>query len=175
MLRRTWKCQKMIVFAAVFALLFFTACSASGPRFHETLYATQSAPADKARIIFFRLYDFVGSLRTVPIDIDGKTVARLGYNGFATVDIVPGEHEIASSIWDIPGRFAMNIKIEDGQIYYIQVSPRKEDMKHAWLASFGLIGGLIAVSMQDKDGPFILEPVEAEKAIPLLTELKLSD
>jgi hypothetical protein len=167
--------RRMKNFAAIAAILFFTACSASGPRFHETPLATQSAPADKARIIFFRPYDFVGSLRTVPIDVDGKAVIRLGNRGFASVDIVPGEHEIASSIWDIPGRFAMTVKIEGGQIYYIQVSPRKEDMKYAWLAGFGLIGGLIAVSLQDKNGPFILEPVEAEKATPLLSELKSSD
>jgi hypothetical protein len=159
---------------AVF-LLCLSGCTARGAKFQDSPYATSPVPTDLARIIFLRPYDFQASARSVPIDIDGKTVARLANNGFVSLEVAPGEHEIASSIWDIPGRFSIRLQVEAGRSHYIGVSPRQEHMKHAWMAAFGLIGGLVAASLQDASGPFKLEPIEEQQAMKLLLELKLSE
>ncbi|HEY3303218.1 MAG TPA: hypothetical protein VGL70_06745 [Candidatus Binatia bacterium] len=158
----------MKTFAGLIALLFFFAgCSASGPHFKDTRYAKQPAPADRARIIFFREPD--GDFRSVELDVDDQIIGKLAGGEFLVEDAVPGERGMTASL---KGEFMIKMKLEGGQTYYIRVSPREE-------ATYKLIGFFSAVgswmSPADAKGHFKLQRVGPEVALAALEQLSLSE
>jgi hypothetical protein len=163
-------------FAAIVSLLLLTGCSASGPRFHETRFATQPVPADKARIIFFRVEEGPVSGPPARLEIDRVGVGGLKNKGFLVVDAVPGEREVAADIWSDSGRFALKMNLEPQGTYYLRVSRREEHHKHMALPLlFGLVGGVAAASLSDGKGPFKIEPIEPAEAAKLLPDFRLSE
>jgi hypothetical protein len=157
-------------------LMLLTGCSASGARFYETRFATEPAPADKARVIFFRLEEGPVGGPPARLEIDGVRVGGLKNRGFLVVDAVPGEREVAADIWSDSGRFALKMNLESQGTYYLRVSRREEHRKYMALPLlFGLVGGIAAASLSDGRGPFKIEPIEPAEAAKLLPEFRLSE
>jgi len=149
-------------------LFFFVGCSASGPYFRDTRYATQQAPADKARIIFFRESD--ANYRSVTLDIDGETIGKLASGGFLVEDTTPGAHRIVASISLTLGEFAAKLNAQAGRIYYIRVSPRYERMLYSFMGDAGTF-----LTFADNNGYFSLRLVDPAAALVALEELQLSE
>jgi len=155
--------------AAITLLFFVTGCSATGPRFHETQFATQPAPADKGRIIFFRESD--ANFRSVTIGVDGSIVGALAHNGFISIDIALGYHQVSAWVRYAPvGEFVMRMTVGAGETYYVRVSHRSVRMLYPLL---GLAGGVLTLA--DRKGEFQMEPVSAAVALRTLGELNLSE
>lgn len=163
--------KKLLAFVVV--LLFLSGCAATGPKYQQTVYATQPVPEDNARIYFLRESAYLAGARAAPLFIDGDAIDKIANGGFIVVDVTPGLHEISSQVWDWPGRYAINAKFEAAKSYYIQVSVREESRGH--LYSLGLIGGLIEASLADDRGLFQLVPINEPDALKKLQDLQLSN
>jgi hypothetical protein len=157
-------------FAAIIALLFLLAgCSATGPRFHDTQFATQPVPADKGRIVFYRQSD--ANFRAATVAIDGSIIGALDHNGFIATDTNPGEHEISAWVRYVPvGEFIMRMTVGAGETCYVRVSHRSVRMLYPLL---GPAGGVLTLA--DRKGEFQMEPVSAAVALRTLEELNLSE
>src|SRR5436309_6066138 len=108
--------------AGIMVLSFLLAgcsASASGPRFLDTSFATQSVTDDKARVIFYRESDH--NFPSVTLGIDDSIVGALAQNGFIVADIVPGDHRVSAWLQHTPiGEFAMKIRVLPGETHYIR-------------------------------------------------------
>ena len=161
--------------AIIVSLFFFSACSASGPRFQETSFANQPAPADKARIIFLREDDRHSPAPDFIVTIDGVAMGKLEREGFLVVDAVPGERELSLDKRNEKYPLALKLNLEAAQTYYIQVSWRDEFFSHVGLGMmFGVVGGLAAAALADDKGPIKIEPIDPAEGKKLLSEFRLS-
>ncbi|MBI2989538.1 MAG: DUF2846 domain-containing protein [Deltaproteobacteria bacterium] len=156
--------------AGMIALLFcLSGCSASGPRFQDTLLATQPVATDNARIVFYRESDM--NFRSATIGIDGSIVGALAHNGFIVADIAPGDHKISAWVRGFPfHEFVIGISVEAGKTYYMRVSQRTERLLYPML---GVVGSVIFLA--DTKGEFQLELMPQSTALQQLKELKLSE
>src|SRR5688572_15858814 len=104
-------------FSIFLAFLFsLCACSATGPKFQDTPFATQQVPEDKARIIFFR--DFDANFGWVTLGIDGSRVGALAHRGFIVADTAPGDHRISAWVRYAPiGEFVIGMDVKAGETY----------------------------------------------------------
>ncbi|HEY3306372.1 MAG TPA: DUF2846 domain-containing protein [Candidatus Binatia bacterium] len=156
-------------------LVLFAGCAPVRPRFSQTDFATQPAPADKARIIFLRLNDSYLGAEWARLGIAGATVGRLARGEFLVVDIAPGEHEISVEEEKAKGRFAFRMNFEAGQIYDMQVTRREEQRNYQATGAFAAIIKLVAPSLIDEENPFMLAPVEPWEVLKMLQGLELSE
>jgi len=153
--------------AVILAVVLVTGCSASGPYFPETRYARQSAPANKARIIFFRGSD--ANYRSVTLDIDGETIGKLPSGGFLVEDVDPGPHRIVAGVSFTLGEYAAKLNAQAGQTYYIRVAHRDERMLYGFLGDAGAF-----LTFADRGGYFRLRLADPTAAMIALEELRLS-
>ncbi|HEY2987265.1 MAG TPA: DUF2846 domain-containing protein [Candidatus Binatia bacterium] len=156
-------------FVAILALpLFLAACSATGARFADTLFS-KPAPADRARIVFYRESD--ANFRAATVAIDGAIVGAVDHYGFIAADIAPGDRELSAWVRYVPvGEFVVRMTVGAGETYYVRVSHRSVRMLYPLL---GAAGGLVALA--DRKGEFQMEAVPAADALRALQELKQSD
>ncbi|MGH7768671.1 MAG: hypothetical protein ACREQP_14560 [Candidatus Binatia bacterium] len=162
---------------ALFALLLLCAgCAPVQPRFSQTDFATQAAPAEKARIIFLRLNDYYPGAEWARPGVDGASAGRLARGEFLVVDVAPGEHEI--SVVDeekAKGRFAFKMSFEAGQIYDMQVIRREDQKNYQATGVFATILKLVTPSLIDEENPFMLAPVEPWEVLKMLEGLRLAE
>jgi hypothetical protein len=152
--------------AAMIVLL--AACSAAGPKFSDTPFATEPVPGDKARIILFRGSDI--NFRPATVDIDGAVVGALAQSGFIVADAEPGDRKIAAWLRYAPVRkSAATMSVKAGEVYYIKISQRFERIAYPLLGPLGT-----AFWFVDPQGEFHLEPVVEGAALQALPEMKLS-
>ena len=156
--------------AGTIALLFCLAgCSASGPKFQDTPFATQPVANDKARIVFYRDSDM--NFRSATIGIDGSIVGAVVHDGFIVADIAPGDHKISAWVRGFPFyEFVIGIPVEAGKTYYMRVSQRTERVLYPML---GFVGSVLILA--DTKGEFQLELMPKSTALQQLKELKLSE
>jgi len=157
-------------FFRFFVLAFCLAgCSASGPKFQDTSFATLQVASDKGRIIFYRHSDT--HFRSVTLGIDGSIVGALNQQGFIVADTVPGDHRVSAWVRYTPtGEFAINTTLSAGETRYIRVAHRSHRMLYPFVGPLGAV-----LFFADTEGEFRLEPVPATIALPALVELKLSE
>jgi Protein of unknown function (DUF2846) len=157
-------------FTGVIALSFFLiGCSAAGPSFQDTSFATERVTSDRARIIFYRESD--ANFRSATLGIDGSTVGGLAHKGFLVAETAPGDHRISAWLRYTPvGEFVADLNLTAGETYYIRVSHRFERLLYPFA---GPLGGVLL--LVDRKGEFQLESVPPAIALLELKELKLSE
>ena len=157
-------------FVTTILLIFFSiGCSASGPGFKDTQFATQPLPDGKGRIIFYRESDI--NFRSVTIGIEGAAIGALAHKGFIVADIAPDDYKISAWMRGIPlGEFVLKLRVSAGETYYIRASHRDERTAYPLFGPLGVVA-LFA----DTRGEFRLDQVTAAVALPTLEELKLSE
>ena len=155
---------------AGYAFLFLlSACSAAGPKFHDTPFAFQQASDDKARIIFLRGSDV--DFRSATVAVDGAIIGALGQRGFIVTDVEPGDHGISAWVRYVPlGEYAITMTTKAGETHYIKVSQRFERITYPLLGPLGT-----TLFFLDRKGEFQLETLAASRALKELGELKLSE
>jgi hypothetical protein len=67
------------------------------------------------------------------------------------------------------------MKVQAGQMYYLQVSRGEEQKKYEATGIFTLVGELIAPLLKDDKPPFQLEPVYRDPALKMVEELELAE
>jgi Protein of unknown function (DUF2846) len=153
----------------VVLLVLLSACSAAGPKFHDTRFAIQQVPEDKARIVFLRGSDV--DFRSATVAVDGTIIGALDQRGFLVADVEPGDHGISAWVRYVPfGEYAVTMTTKAGEAHYIKVSQRFEHITYPLLGPLGT-----TLFFLDSKGGFKLETVAASRALKELTELKLSE
>ncbi len=153
---------------AILLLPFLAACSATGARFADTPFS-KPAPADRARIVFYRESD--ANFRAATVAIDGAIVGAVDHNGFIAADTAPGDHELSAWVRYVPiGEFVVRMTVGAGETYYIRVSHRSVRMLYPFL---GPAGGL--VTLADRKGEFQMQAVAADDALAALQEMRQSE
>jgi hypothetical protein len=156
-------------FARIAALsLLLTGCSAAGPRFPESSFATEPVAADKARIIFYR--DSDANFRAATIGIDGSIVGAVSHHGFIVAEVAPGERKIAAWVRGFFQEFVIGTSVEAGKTYFMRVSQRSERLLYPMIPFVGAFAVLA-----DTKGEFQVEPMPESTALQQLRELRLSE
>ena len=149
--------------------VLLAACSAAGPKFSDTPFATEPVPGDKARIILFRGSD--SNFQPATVGIDGAVVGALAQSGFIVADAEPGDRKIAAWLRYAPVRAsAATMSVKAGEVYYIKISQRIERIAYPLLGPLGM-----AFWFVDPQGEFHLEPIVAAAALQALPQMKLSE
>jgi len=156
------------LFRLAVVLLFFGGCSASGPRFAETHFATEPVPHDKARIVFYRDSDI--NFRAATVAIDGTIVGAVAQNGFVVAEVPAGEHKISAWVRGFFQEFVTHMTLEAGNTYYMRVSQRIERSFYPMIPIVGTVG-LLA----DTKGEFQIELMPESTALQQLRDLQLSE
>jgi len=93
--------------------------------------------SSQASLYIFRDEGFIGSARTLPILIDGRTLGATAPKTFFLVHVSPGKHKLAST----EGRFfSLDLDAETGRIYFVRHIPHVE--------MWGISGSLELVTEQ---------------------------
>ena len=160
--------QKALAVARCAAILTLVGCAAAGPKFTESRFANEPAPADRARIIVFRGSDI--NAGPVTIGIDGVTVGTLAQSGFLVADAEPGERQMTAAPGYVPlGRSSNAVSVPAGEISYFKVSQRIERSLYPFLGPLG-----VAFWFVDPQGEFRIEAQPQTIARREIAELKLS-
>jgi len=149
-------------------LLLFAGCSASGPSFPDSSFATQPVASDKARIVFYRDSDM--NFRAATIGIDGSIIGTVSHGGFAVAEIAPGDHKFSAWVRGFFQEFVIGMSVEAGKTYYMRVSQRAERLVYPLIPLLGAFAMLA-----DTKGEFQLELMAESTALQQLRELKLSE
>jgi hypothetical protein len=130
------------------------------------------------------------SARSARISIDGETAGGCKPGGYLHRDLSPGEHRLATDMWDAPGQCEVVLNVEPGRIYYFRVDPRAESFLSfaGPLAAGELLGSSLPVATgagigsmaaesygRDCGGAFRLYPVGEPSAVADLQRLRRSD
>lgn len=111
---------KYLVLILIFSIL--TSCSATGPKFSSLI-----APADGNAVIYlYRPSQFVGSMIVPPIYLNNQHIFDLPNNGYARLEIEPGEYIIESRkkisiVSSAQGKVTINVKA--GSTHYMTWQP----------------------------------------------------
>ena len=78
-----------------------------------------------ATIVVVRPYNFIGSLRTPSIFVDGVEVCDIGPGEHIAIPVPPGEHLVATRLLDplITVRQSIRVKADPKQRYYLVRNP----------------------------------------------------
>jgi hypothetical protein len=147
---------------------FLASCSASGPKFPDSVFAVEPVAKDKARLIFYR--DSDANFRDATIAVDDSIIGAVSQHSFVAADVMPGSHKVLAWVRGFFQEFALDISAEAGKTYYMRVSQRIERSFYPMIPIVGVIG-LLA----DKKGEFQITPMPEATALQQLRELRLSE
>ena len=105
----------------IFAFVFITSCTATGPTFSEK---SASAPAlrpepGKALVFVYRASQFRGSGLPSPFLDNGKQVGTLNPGGYITHHVEPGLHEFRTDVYVVDE--PLSLTTSEGKTYYLKV------------------------------------------------------
>lgn len=124
---------------------------------------------DRAAVIVFRPQTLDHFARSPSVTVNQAFACDLP-NGSAFITEVPARQTtVATALWDWPGTSRTEFVAEAGKVYYVRVAPNSDKRIGAILG--GPIGVMIAESISDRTGPFLLDPVAAADAQPVVKTL----
>jgi hypothetical protein len=159
--------REMRLSVAIIAAASLAGCvtTTSGPTV-ASLAKSSAPPAGKARIVVMRPEDgFTGC--AVPVKIDGSPMGELRTGAYASVDRMPGRHQVAAEFWDVSRR---DLNAAAGRTYYFAVKLKRKHMAYVFadLASYATV----AAASNDNTGPFELIPMSEEEAKQVIAQAR---
>jgi len=149
----------------VCALPFLGACATASLESQ-----TKTLDQREARIYFLRDSTLLYFGGTPNLKVNGQEVGRVANGSYFFVDRPPGTYTVTLETPLTPGRFAAEVKLRPGAIYYVQVSPRVEN--YVISVSAGLVGQLIEAAVVENSGAYGLTPLDEKAGAALLQKLK---
>jgi hypothetical protein len=133
---------------------------------------TKAQDRGLARIYFLRESTYLAMAVAPSLKVDGQEVGQVGNGSYFFVDRPPGTHTVTLETPMTPGRFAAEVKLRAGGIYYLRIAPRVESYLIG--AAAGVVGLLIEASVSENSGAFSLLPIDERSGAALLAQLKHS-
>jgi Protein of unknown function (DUF2846) len=131
---------------------------------------TKQQDQRQARIYFLRESSLVFAAGAPNVKVDGQQVGTVANGSYFFVDRAPGPRTITLETPLVPGRFAANVTVRPGGVYYLKVSPRNEYLAAALLA--GAVGQFVDAAVSENSGSYSLTPLEEKAGAALLAQLK---
>jgi outer membrane biogenesis lipoprotein LolB len=147
------------------ALLLLAACATASLESQ-----TKAQDQRQARIYFLRESTLLYVAGTPYIKINGQEVGRVANGSYFFVDRPPGTYTITLEQPLAPGRFAANVTVRPGAVYYVKVSPRVENFFIGVAA--GMAGQVFEAIVSENSGPYSLTPLDEKAGVALLEQLK---
>ena len=117
--------MKYILYSLAVVLLGFCGCATvplSAPT-DDAAAKEFEASGSEAKIYVFRDEGFIGSARTLPVLIDGRTIGATAPKTYLVVSVPPGNHKLAST----EGRFfSLDLEAQAGRMYFVRHVPHVE-------------------------------------------------
>jgi len=131
----------------------------------------QNGPPDKARLIIFREWNYVGALVSNDVKIDGKVTGTLSNGSFLAVDRESGFPQITIVNDFLTLDFQYSFKVEAGKTYFLQIWPHGDFGSPAQLLFNSLVS---PEGVADFCGPsWCLRNEDAAESLPKLRSLTL--
>jgi hypothetical protein len=105
-------------------LVAIAGCSATGTPFKDHPAYTEPVPADRGRVVVFRMDKAQNSTVAATVEIDGLIFGSLRENGFVKHDIDTATHELRADIPAEQGTCLLTFQIAAGETGYFLVAPR---------------------------------------------------
>lgn len=129
-------------------LVLLTGCATGG----SVPSATRPIAPGEATISITRSKEFVASLATATVELNGAKFASLGNGESFTGGIPPGPVVLSATTWDAIGATRYSFTAQRGKTYRFVVEPRGENI------AAGVIGGVVGLAIEG-GGPFSIKPV----------------
>jgi Protein of unknown function (DUF2846) len=149
----------------VCALLLLAACATASLESQ-----TKMQDPRQARIYFLRESTLLYVAATPNIKVNGEEVGRVANGSYFFVDRPAGKYNITLEMPLTPGRFAADVTVRPGAVYYVKVSPRAE---HWFIgAAAGLVGHVLEAAVSENSGPYSLTALDEKAGAEMLRQLK---
>jgi hypothetical protein len=147
------------------ALLLLAACATAS-------LESQTKPQDArhARIYFLRESAFVFAGGTPNIAVNSQEVGRVANGSYFFVDRPPGTYKITVEQPLNPGRFAADVTVRPGAVYYVKVAPRTDHLFLGLVA--GGAGQILEAVVSENSGPYSLTAIDEKTGTALLQQLR---
>jgi len=124
----------------------------------------------QARVYFLRESTFLYSAGAAYLKVNGQEVGNVATGSYFFVDRPPGTYNVTLDSPLVPGRFAANLTVQPGSVYYLKISPRTE---HFFLgATVGIIGQVIEASVVENSGAYSLTALDRSTGTAMLASLQ---
>jgi hypothetical protein len=133
---------------------------------------TKTLDRGLARIYFLRESMYLAMAVAPSLKVDGQEVGQVGNGSYFFVDRPLGTHTITLETPMTPGRFAAEVNLRPGGVYYLRIAPRVESYLIG--AAAGVVGLLVEASVSENSGAFSLLPIDERSGAALLAQLKHS-
>lgn len=140
-------------------VLFLSACSATGPLYHDTQLAS---------LVIYRPSSAIYISKDFPVAVNGVDVCDLSNAGFTRIPVTSNQTTITGSLWNSPGTSRLTIDTSKHKTYYVKVEGGANIMG-------GLIGGFIGQLGSEGvngSGPFDITLVPKDQALIDLKDIK---
>jgi hypothetical protein len=134
-------------------LVAMAGCSATGTPFKDHAVHNEAVPADRGRVVVFRLDKAQYSTLVTTMEIDGLVFGVLRENGFVTHDIDTATHVLRADIPAEQGTCLLTFQIAAGETGYFLVAPRAA---YAAAKTPGTIAGIFTDALVPGLGSLIL-------------------
>jgi hypothetical protein len=150
---------------ACFIFALVGACATTEPL--ET--QTKALDRGQARIYFLRESTLLYAAAAPDVMVNGQPVGRVGNASYFFVDRPPGTYKVTLEVPLSPGRYAADVTLRPGRVYYLKIAPRVEN--YLTTVAAGLVGQLIEASVLENSGGYSLTPLDEQAGQQMLREL----
>jgi len=145
--------------------ILLSACSATGPTYSSLDSSPRRLAAQNVELVVYRPSSFALMARAPDVEINGVNTCELSNGSFFTREIELRSVAITASLWDMPGTSRLSFKPQAGKRYFVRVSTDVVG---------GYIGLAIAEGASSRGGPFVIDLLDEQAALPELQPLKMS-
>jgi Protein of unknown function (DUF2846) len=124
----------------------------------------------QARIYFLRESALVFAGGTPNITVNRQEVGRVANGSYFFVDRPPGTYKITVEQPLNPGRFAADVTVRPGAVYYVKVAPRTDHLFVGLVA--GGAGQILEAVVSENSGPYSLTAIDEKTGTALLQQLR---
>jgi hypothetical protein len=123
----------------------------------------------QARIYFLRESSLLYMAGTPNLKVNDQEVGRVANGSSFFVDRPPGTYKITLETPMAVGRYAAEVKLRAGAVYYVKISPRAGNYVVGLAA--GLAGQLLEAAVSENSGPYSVTPVDEKTGSALLQQV----
>ncbi len=152
--------------------ILLSACSATGPTYSSLDSSPRRLAAQNVELVVYRPSSFALMARAPDVEINGVNTCELSNGSFFTREIELRSVAITASLWDMPGTSRLSFKPQAGKRYFVRVSTDGGKLTAGVIG--GYIGLAIAEGASSRGGPFVIDLLDEQAALPELQPLKMS-
>lgn len=149
-----------------------SACGASGVPY-SAADSVKTINQKMSKLIIYRPSSLGLMARTPDVEINGNKACELPNGSFFSREYEPQNINLTVQLWDMPSTSKISINTKAGKVYYVRIS--SDGGKIAAGVAAGFVGLAIAEGVSSHAGPFVIDLLDEQAAIPELKNLNMSN